>query len=150
MEMLGLGLASMLSGAAAVTDRRTYRIPNALNGAGCICLAAFLVLKMVWGNAGVGGIANNLEALAVAFCLMFVVYLLGGIGAGDVKLLGVVGGFAGMESIKLILVLSFVFGAVYGVAVLCRRPGGGLHRIHFSYAIFMAVVMCTAMTVTVS
>ena len=83
-------------------------------------------------------------------------YIIGGIGAGDVKLLCVVGAMMGKTHIITIIFMTLIFGAVlcltnliYSVltgkgqattAYVFGRRYKGLHKMHFSYAIMAATL----------
>lgn len=69
-------------GVACVTDLRARRIPNKLNGT----LALGLLALHVHG-AGLTGLLDALIALVICFGVGLVMYLLGALGAGDVKLM---------------------------------------------------------------
>src|SRR5512136_548273 len=85
---------------AAITDVRTRRIPNWLTyptmGAG--------LSYHVYAN-GWQGFLFGLEGLLLGFALLLVFYLLGGMGAGDVKLMAGVGSILGPK----IVFVAFLF-----------------------------------------
>src|SRR5687768_3766674 len=85
-QLAALGLAT----AAAVSDLKTRRIPNVLTfGSAVIALAAHTYVD---GGSGLGwSIAGWLVGL-IFFLPMFT---LGGMGAGDVKLLAALGAWLG-------------------------------------------------------
>jgi prepilin peptidase CpaA len=102
---------------AAVIDIRTRRIPNLLTfGA-----AAAAVAYHVW-TTGLHGLALSVAGWAVGIALFLPMFLLKGMGAGDVKLLGAVGAwlgtmgvlFAGLYSVLAGGVLALVVGAMHG------------------------------------
>ena len=78
---------------AVVTDLRSFKIYNALT-----------LPLVVWGlayhgiNAGFAGLADSAAGMAVGFGVFFVVFLLGGMGGGDVKLMAGVGAWLGCRS----------------------------------------------------
>ncbi len=90
---------------AAVTDIRTRRIPNQLT-------LPMMVLGLVLNTlgSGSGGFLSSLGGMAVGFALLFPVYLLGGMGAGDVKLLSAVGALLGARQVFN----SFIWSALAG------------------------------------
>ena len=101
---------------AVVTDVTTHRIPNNL-------LAPALVLALLTGTAtgGVTGLMLSLAGLAVGFAMLLPIYSLGAMGAGDVKLLAVAGAFLGPEGALVAGLITFVAGAVIGLAWLAWR-----------------------------
>lgn len=97
---------------AAVWDLKTRRIPNVLTfGA---ALAAIVVHLWLQGPAGAGwAVAGWL--VGVAFFLPF--FALGGMGAGDVKLLGALGAWLGPGPVVWVALFSLIAGGVIGLAV---------------------------------
>ena len=80
----------MLLVAAALSDISTRLIPNLLVGTGMV-----LALGSHFALSGVAGLVFSLKGLALGMVLLIIPFFMGGIGAGDVKLLGMVGAFLG-------------------------------------------------------
>jgi prepilin peptidase CpaA len=111
---------------AAVIDGRKLKVPNwltfplVLSGWGLGLLHSFGLLE----GTGEGGIGASLAATAIGFALLFPVYAIGGMGAGDVKMqMGFgawVGAFYGMRATEThpgagwVLVYAFALAAVIG------------------------------------
>lgn len=97
---------------AAVWDLQTRRIPNLLTfGA---ALAAIVIHLWLQGPAGAGwAVAGWL--VGVAFFLPF--FALGGMGAGDVKLLGALGAWLGPGPVVWVALFSLIAGGIIGLAV---------------------------------
>ena len=72
------------------TDMSVRRIPNAVL---LPALMTALFLNSVAG--GVGGLLDSLAGLAVGLLMLMPLHILGRMGAGDIKLLGVVGSVLG-------------------------------------------------------
>jgi prepilin peptidase CpaA len=102
--------------AAAWVDWREQRIPNRLVIAG---LALGLAGQVVLG--GWTGLLTALGGVTVGIVLMLPFYAIGGMGAGDVKLMGMVGAFLGPTGALSATVLTFLAGGVLAVAVALRR-----------------------------
>ncbi len=66
-------------------------------------------------SQGWDGLAFGLKGLAVGFGLLFIPYLFGAMGAGDVKLLAAIGSFIGAAEVARVLLLTVLF-------TLCWRP----------------------------
>jgi prepilin peptidase CpaA len=93
-------------------DIATRRIPNALTlGA---ALAALVVHTWVGGWNGAG---MALVGWAVGVALFFPVFALGGMGAGDVKLLGAVGAWLGPVAAVWVALYSGIAGGLMGLVV---------------------------------
>nr|CCA89034.1 putative prepilin peptidase transmembrane protein [Ralstonia syzygii R24] len=105
---------------AAASDVRARRIPNWLVGSGLV--AALIGQCLVQGLAA-GGMAW-LGGAAVGMGMCIGIYLLGGMGAGDVKLMGAIGAFMGPFGAFHVAFVSFLAGGVLAlVMVLLRREG---------------------------
>jgi prepilin peptidase CpaA len=101
---------------AAATDIRSKKIPNWLTFPGII--AGVLYNSSISGPQGcllsVTGVL-----LGMAFYLPF--YMKGGTGAGDVKLMGTVGGFLGPLGVFYAFLFSSIAGGVYAVLLLIQH-----------------------------
>lgn len=80
----------VFTGVAAVGDVRRLRIPNKLVVAG-IAVAVLFALY----DRGTGGLLHAAAGLAVGVLVLMPFHLLKMMGAGDVKLMGMVGAFLG-------------------------------------------------------
>ncbi len=102
---------------AAIIDVRTHRLPNVLTFG-----AAAAALLYALGTAGLHGLALSAGGWATGIGLFLPMFLLRGMGAGDVKLLGAVGGWlgpagvlwAGLYSVLAGGVLALIVGAMHG------------------------------------
>ena len=104
--------ALLVAGVACVSDLRTRRIPNVLTfGA-----AAAAVIFHVWTSGLDGGLAS-LGGLVVGAALMFVLYTLGGMGAGDVKLLAALGAWLGPTDAVWMVLYTGIAGGVIALIV---------------------------------
>jgi prepilin peptidase CpaA len=97
---------------SAAWDLKTRRIPNVLTfGSTIVALGVHLYAS---GLSGAGwSIAGWL--VGVAFFLPF--FVLGGMGAGDVKLLAALGAWLGPGQAAWVALFSLIAGGVLGVAV---------------------------------
>lgn len=95
-----------------------------------------------------GTVFINLGYAFAIFVLTYFIYLIGGIGAGDVKLYTCLALLLGRLIIP-IFVLSMIFNLLIGsLEILMKKSivissayGFKLHRIHFSYGIFLGLVV---------
>ena len=104
------------AGAAAAIDLRTGRIPNPLTAAvalGGLVLASQGLTGQTMAGAALGG--------ALGFVLMLPGHLLGGTGAGDVKLLAALGTLLGPGGVLMAFLYAAIAGGVLAVAHAWRR-----------------------------
>lgn len=100
----------------AAFDVRSRRIPNLLTGP---AILVALMLHLVDG--GWRGLASSFLALLVCGTAFLVIYLAGGMGAGDVKFIAAQGCFLGLASAGPLLVLTALCGGVLAVAMVIRH-----------------------------
>lgn len=103
-------LFAFLIGAAA-TDWTKHRIYNLW-----ILPGLFAGLLTAGWTGGGAGVRSAVGSMLLAFLLLFPVYLIGGIGAGDVKLFAAAALFLGARETLLSIFLSFFIGA--GISVV--------------------------------
>ncbi len=114
------GLALGCALVATVTDLRERRIPNALTGTAA---TTGMLLHAVMD--GVGGLESSVEAGVVAGGLFLLLHLIGGMGAGDVKLMFAIGTLNSLASLPSVLIATVLSGGIFAV-VFCL--GGGRLR----------------------
>lgn len=106
-ESLFLWCSLLGAGVAATIDVRSRRVPNALTAPLAI---AGLVLHLICGGAA--GLASSALWGVGALAAFLPFYLAGGMGAGDVKLLGAVACMlAGVASFSFLLLGTVLSGA---------------------------------------
>ena len=106
------GILIVLCCSAAVFDLRYRRIPNWL------VLLAFSSGLLARGFLGLDAVLSGLLAAALAFVFGLLFYLLGGLGAGDVKLMGGLAAFLGLEGLLTGLAVMAAVGvlmALFGI-----------------------------------
>lgn len=101
---------------ASVSDLRTRRIPNALTfGAAALGLVFHVV------SGGMSGFGLSLAGLATGLAIFFPVFALGGLGAGDVKLLACIGAWLGpIGALWTAMYAAMAGGAIAFALVLVR------------------------------
>lgn len=119
----------------AVSDWRRAKIPNWLTYSG---MAGGLLLHVL--ESGVGGLGMSAGGMVVGMGLFLGFYVLGGMGAGDVKLMGLVGGFVGIPQILPVAVAIALFGGAYALAVAIGSWGirEGVNRV---FSVFLACAL---------
>ncbi len=124
LPVVPAAVAVLLATWAAACDLRTRRIPNRLVLL-CICVA--FVTRFV--SYGWRGVAGSAAAAVIALTIMLVGFLLGGIGAGDVKLMGAMGAFAGLSSLPLLMIATFLAGGVFSLVAIYRASHAPSFRV---------------------
>ena len=115
-------LALLLS-VAVVTDLRSRRIPNALVLSGIV--AAVLSHAACWlaGSPAFAGPAlwSPLAGLASGFALLLPLHLLRAMGAGDVKLMAMVGAFVGPGTVATATLYTLLAGGLLSLVFMLGR-----------------------------
>ncbi|HEV2616968.1 MAG TPA: prepilin peptidase [Candidatus Acidoferrales bacterium] len=107
---------------AGWTDWRSRKIPNWLTVTGFFAGFTMNIVLWGWHNTNWHGGKASLEGAGLALVLFLPFVLLRGLGAGDWKLMGAVGAFAGPVLLLFIIVGSvFVAGIMAMVEVLRQR-----------------------------
>ena len=126
---------------AAINDYRYYRIPNWLTGGGIIF--ALLLSTVVPFYKGQGFIWA-LGGMAIGFAAMFPMYALRIMGAGDVKLMAMVGAFLGVTDAVHAVLYSLVAGGA-GALIFSLANGTGLRMLaNLKSAAYMMMISATA------
>ena len=100
------------------TDLKSRKIYNKVIVSG---LAAAMVVHAMQG--GMAELADAGLGLAAGFAVLLIPYLLGGMGAGDVKLLALVGACKGALFVLSASVYMGLLGALLAAGVLLFRKG---------------------------
>lgn len=105
---------------AAIIDLRTQKIPNLLTfpAAGLALTYHCIVYEF-------DGLLFSAGGLGLGIGLLFIPYALGGMGAGDAKLMGVVGGVLGAKGVFFAFLSSAIVGGIYAMILTL------IYRQHF-------------------
>lgn len=95
--------------AAVYTELQSNRIPNGLTLGGM-----GVGLLIGWSPWGIS-LGSSLIGLAIGFGFLFMFYVFGGMGGGDVKLMGAVGALLGHQLIQPTLVYTAFIGGAMAV-----------------------------------
>jgi prepilin peptidase CpaA len=112
LETVHLIILSCILIIASAIDFRSQRIPNVLTIPSAVGFFFFHSATGGWD----GGIFSIL-GLITGIGTLIIPYSMGGMGAGDVKLMGVVGSALGAEAVFYSFLLTALFGGIYAILI---------------------------------
>ena len=80
--------------------------------------AILLGLSLNFWHAGWQGLLWSFSGLVMGFVLLFIFYILGGFGAGDVKFLAAIGALTGVEFVLWTMAYSALVGGIMAFAAI--------------------------------
>jgi prepilin peptidase CpaA len=98
---------------ACITDIRGQKIPNWLTFPAA--LAGIIYCTAV---SGMQGLVNSAAGLGLGLALLLPFYAFGGMGAGDVKLMGAIGALIGPKAVFSAFLCTALVGGVYAITLL--------------------------------
>jgi len=101
---------------AGVIDAREFRVPNWLTAPMVVSGAVFHSVA-----GGLEGLKLSLAGLLFGFGIMILFYLMGVMGAGDVKFMAGVGAWWGMPATLYVFGVAAMATAVYSLVLLVRQ-----------------------------
>ncbi len=121
------GVFSVLLVIACVTDVRWRRIPNVL----VLTLALTGFAFSVWIDPWLVGLGRAMGGLSLGFGIWIVFYVIGAIGAGDVKLFAAAGAWLGPAATWRAALVGAAVGGALAIAMLLRerRARQGLENV---------------------
>ncbi|MGD9504773.1 MAG: prepilin peptidase [Syntrophobacteraceae bacterium] len=105
---------------AVASDLKSRRIPNTLTVPASIAGLAVNVALHGWED----GPWTAFAGMAIAVIPPLLIFMLGGMGGGDVKLLAAIGAWLGPEGALSLLLCTALAGGVMSGALMLARPGG--------------------------
>jgi len=154
MNILNMEMMTIVVLMAVYDDLIRYKISNKIIAVGIVMAGIYLGIHLVlgiWIDRGLllsidSLIKNSLYGMSIGFLGMFIMYMLGATGAGDVKLMGVIGLIGGVRFVRDVLLYSLISGGVLGIWGMklhscdkIDRYGKKMHRMHYSLAIAVGV-----------
>lgn len=107
MTVVNNGLLMLLVVTSAIFDAKERRIPNKITFLGII-LGLFINLFL----GGWTGLFNSFLGMLAGIAIFFIPFAMGGMGAGDVKLMGAIGALMGWRFSLETAIYSAVVGGV--------------------------------------
>jgi len=132
---------------ACIEDLRSRRIPNQLTfGSAGLAFATYLLV------AGSTGLASSAAGWTVGCALFLPIFLLKGMGAGDVKLLAAIGAWVGPTKIVWVALYGALAGGLLALVVLLNagvlRPA--LENLGYLFAYWRTVGVRPVPTLTLT
>jgi len=91
-------------------DLRSMKISNRL-----ILVGIVLSLIRRLFCEGIGGIFTGIFLISFPVIFLYLLFLAGALGAGDIKLFSLIGGFVNLKELMWCIVFAFIFAAVFSV-----------------------------------
>jgi prepilin peptidase CpaA len=98
------------------TDLRSNKIYNDV-----LIPAVVVAFVLSYINGGLDGCFNSLKGLLLGIALLLIPFARGGIGAGDVKLLGTIGAFKGPEFVLTTFLAGAITGGIFAILMLVKQ-----------------------------
>jgi prepilin peptidase CpaA len=111
--MVEWSLITVLTALAFIIDIRHRIIPNWLTVTGVMAGILYHVC-----TKGIEGLAFSISGLFIGLAVLFILYLLGAIGAGDVKLFAAYGAVAGTEFVMQSIIYTLIYACLIGIVIL--------------------------------
>jgi len=105
---------------AALTDLSARRVPNRL-----VLMGAVAGLCLATWSTGMAGFLQSLFGAIAGMLIFLPFYLLRGLGAGDVKLMGALGACMGFIAVIQTALIASLFGAFLALATAVRHKALG-------------------------
>ena len=120
MENFQIIFLAVLLVTAATIDLRSQKIPN-------IITYPSMLIALTYNTIinGTEGLLFSAGGIAIGTALLIVPYLMGGMGAGDAKLMGAIGGVLGAKAVFFAFFLIASVGGIYALIMV------GTYRLHF-------------------
>lgn len=111
--LIAFVVTTVMALVAAVIDFRRFRVPNVLTFPLCISGLAFHT-----GVNGLSGLQYGFGGIVVGVLILLVFYVLGVMGAGDVKLLAAIGAWIGGPNTVYVFCVAGVVTGIHSLVVL--------------------------------
>lgn len=115
---------------AAWIDGKELRVPNWITFPMVLTGLAYNLVVAGWGTWN-SGLAGALLGTVVGLATLFWLWMLGGMGAGDVKLMAGIGAWLGPVIITEVFIATAVIGAVMAVVMVWMQKDWKRHSTNF-------------------
>lgn len=107
-------------------DLKSYKIPNSIIVIGYIISLLFFVQEYEWTS-----IHKWMGSMLIPIIVLLPLFIIKALGAGDIKLFSVIGGFFGLAYAMDLIVIAFIIGGVISIAKLISNKNFKHRMIHF-------------------
>ena len=148
---------------AVIMDLRSMRISNRLI---LIGLGIALVRRVICD--GMQGVLTGVFLISFPVIILYLLFLAGALGAGDIKLFSLIGGFVNFKELIWCMIYAFIFAALLSLAKMLyhrtffvsmksvilyfnemlmgnlhpyETTRGNVQKIHFSVAVLVGVIV---------
>lgn len=123
VKLFGLGILLLL---ALVSDIMTFKIKN-------IIVFPFMIIGPAANLImnGIDGLLFSVIGLLVPMLLLFILFALKMLGAGDIKLFGAIGAIMGVNFVLYAIACSFLAGGLIALLILLVRKNGRKRLTYF-------------------
>ena len=101
---------------AGLSDLKDYKIRNPIIVFGWISA----ICLRVW-HAGIYGLAKGIICIIIPVVICWPLFIIGGIGAGDIKLLSVISGIYGIKFLGKVSILLLIFAGAISLIYLIKK-----------------------------
>lgn len=113
MDSIILYTTFILATGCIITDFLYQRIPNAITLPAMLLALSYHTLTSGWT-----GLMTSMIGLLIGMALLLIPYIMGGMGAGDVKMLGAMGALVGPYGVIDIVIYAAIAGGFYVLLML--------------------------------
>lgn len=137
MKWIGYLIVTVLLARAVYTDIKNGKIENKVILAGMVSGAL-----LAYVNEGMKGVLNSLKTAGIILAVLFIFFIIKGLGAGDIKLFCVLAIFFPKEA-AVIVMASFFIGGIFAVGKMLirwlRKENAYLRRETMNFSIPIAI-----------
>ncbi len=125
---------------ATAMDIKYMRISNRLI---LIGLGIALVRRLFC--EGISGVLTGIFQISFPIIILYLLFLIRALGAGDIKLFSVIGGFVNFKVLVWCMIYAFIAAAVFSLGKVLysaiKEKESKLHKMHFSVAILIGLIL---------
>ena len=110
MDNFSIIFITILIITSAIIDMKTHKIPNFVTLPGMLFAIAYHSALN-----GIDGLLFSAAGIGIGIALLIIPYIMGGMGAGDAKLMGAIGGVLGAKAVFYAFLLIAAVGGIYAL-----------------------------------